>query len=206
MDIASLRQLFDSDLASARAEADLRGVRDKYLSRKNGLVSAFMKTVAAAPAGERAALGQAANEFKAHVETSIEARLAAASATRPAGDAIDVTLPGRPPLLGHRHPLLASARADRSHLPPPGLPHRRRPGAGGRLPQLRSAQHAGRAPRARHAGHAVSRRARAGRRAGRRDTAADAHLGHADPLHGDAPAADPADRARAASTAATAST
>ena len=105
MDIASLKQLFDNDLASARAEADLRGVRDKYLSRKNGLVSAFMKTVAGAPAEQRASLGQAANEFKAHVETSIEARLAAATASRPAGDAVDVTLPGRPPLLGHRHPL-----------------------------------------------------------------------------------------------------
>jgi phenylalanyl-tRNA synthetase alpha chain len=105
MDIASLKQLFDSDLASARTEADLRGVRDKYLSRKNGLVSAFMKTVAGAPADQRAPLGQAANQFKAHVETSIETRLAAASASRPAGDAVDVTLPGRPPLLGHRHPL-----------------------------------------------------------------------------------------------------
>ena len=105
MDIAALKQLFDSDLASARAEAELRAVRDKYLSRKNGLVSAFLKTVAGAPIEQRASLGQAANQFKAHVETSIEARLAEASARRPAGDAIDVTLPGRPPLLGHRHPL-----------------------------------------------------------------------------------------------------
>jgi phenylalanyl-tRNA synthetase alpha chain len=105
MDIASLRQLFDNDLAAARAEAELRAVRDKYLSRKNGLVSGFMKTVAGAPVEQRASLGQAANEFKAHVETSIEARLAGASAQRPAADAIDVTLPGRPPLLGHRHPL-----------------------------------------------------------------------------------------------------
>ena len=43
MDIASLRQLFDDDLAHAESEADLRSVRDKYLSRKNGLISAFMK-------------------------------------------------------------------------------------------------------------------------------------------------------------------
>ena len=38
-----------------------------------------------------------------------------------------------------------------------GFTDRRRPGGRGRLPQLRSAQHAGRASRARHAGHAVPR-------------------------------------------------
>ena len=105
MDIASLRQQFDSDLAAARGEADLRAIRDKYLSRKNGLVSAFMKTVAAAAADQRAALGQSANEFKAYVESGLQARLADAATARPVGDAIDVTLPGRPPLVGHRHPL-----------------------------------------------------------------------------------------------------
>src|SRR6185503_5774992 len=76
------------------------------------------------------------------------------------------------------------------------LPHRRGPRARGRLPQLRSAQHAGGAPRARHAGHALPEDAGARRR--RRtpgDAAAHAHVRHADPLHGDAPAADPADRA-----------
>ena len=105
MDIASLKQQFDTDLAAARGDADLRGIRDKYLSRKNGLVSAFMKTVAAAPADERAALGQSANEFKTYVESGLQARLADTATARPAGDAIDVTLPGRPALVGHRHPL-----------------------------------------------------------------------------------------------------
>jgi phenylalanyl-tRNA synthetase alpha chain len=105
MDIPALRQQFESDLAHARSEADLRAVRDKYLSRKNGLVAAFMKAVASAPADQRPALGQAANEFKQHIEAVLSARLAQAAAARPAGDAIDVTLPGRPPLVGHRHPL-----------------------------------------------------------------------------------------------------
>jgi phenylalanyl-tRNA synthetase alpha chain len=105
MDIASLRQQFDADLAGAGGEPDLRAIRDKYLSRKNGLVAAFMKTVASAPADRRPALGQSANQFKAYVEAGIEARLGQALATRPAGDAIDATLPGRAPLLGHRHPL-----------------------------------------------------------------------------------------------------
>jgi phenylalanyl-tRNA synthetase alpha chain len=105
MDIASLKQQFDRELASATSEPELRALRDRYLSRKNGLVSAFMKAVATAPAEQRPALGQAANELKQLIDTQLTGRLAQASATRPAGDAIDVTLPGRAPLLGHRHPL-----------------------------------------------------------------------------------------------------
>src|SRR3954454_12506845 len=105
MDIPSLKQQFDREVAAAAGEADLRAIRDKYLSRKNGLVSAFMKTLGSAAPDQRAALGQAANEFKAYVEGGLDQRLADASRTRPVADAIDVTLPGRPPLVGHRHPL-----------------------------------------------------------------------------------------------------
>jgi phenylalanyl-tRNA synthetase alpha chain len=105
MDIDSLTRQFADDLALAGSEAELRALRDKYLSRKNGLISAFMKAVAAAPADQRPALGQAANQLKQQVETVVTARLDAAAHNRPVGDAIDVTLPGRAPLLGHRHPL-----------------------------------------------------------------------------------------------------
>ncbi|HEX9368075.1 MAG TPA: phenylalanine--tRNA ligase subunit alpha [Vicinamibacterales bacterium] len=105
MDIESLTKLFAHDLAGAGSEADLRGLRDKYLSRKNGLISAFLKAVATAPQDDRPALGQAANQLKRHIDFTLIAHLSQMSANRPAVDAIDVTLPGRPPLLGHRHPL-----------------------------------------------------------------------------------------------------
>ena len=104
MDLSTLQQQFESDLARASGDAELRAIRDKYLSRKNGLVPAFLKTVASAPADARPALGQAANELKKRVESAIDERLAAA-ARKPRADAIDVTLPGREPLVGHRHPL-----------------------------------------------------------------------------------------------------
>jgi phenylalanyl-tRNA synthetase alpha chain len=105
MDIASLRTQFEQDVTAARTEVELRGVHDKYLSRRNGLISAFLKDVAAAPADVRPALGKAANELKQHVEATCKARLAEAAASKPRVDAIDVTLPGRPALIGHRHPL-----------------------------------------------------------------------------------------------------
>jgi phenylalanyl-tRNA synthetase alpha chain len=105
MDIPSLTQQFDAELASAASEVELRALRDRYLARKGGLLPALLKDVASAPADVRPALGRDANQLKQHIDAALTERLAQASARRPAGDAIDVTLPGRPPLLGHRHPL-----------------------------------------------------------------------------------------------------
>src|SRR6185436_18089213 len=105
MDTASLKQQFDREATAAVSEADLRALKDRYLARKGGLLSTLLKDVAAAPADRRPALGRAANQLKQHIETQLNERLAQATAKRPAGDAIDVTLPGRPPLVGHRHPL-----------------------------------------------------------------------------------------------------
>ncbi|HEY2432169.1 MAG TPA: phenylalanine--tRNA ligase subunit alpha [Vicinamibacterales bacterium] len=107
--LESHRSQFDSDAAAASNDVDVRGVRDKYLSRKNGLIGALMKAVAGAPAEKRPALGRAANELKQYAETVIEQKLAAAGdaarlrAAR--ADTLDVTLPGRAPLVGRRHPL-----------------------------------------------------------------------------------------------------
>src|SRR4051812_8480876 len=105
MDISSLRTQFERELASSASEAELRALRDRYLARKGGLVSTLLKDVASASADQRPALGRDANQLKQHIETQLNERLAQATAKRPAGDAIDVTLPGRPPLVGHRHPL-----------------------------------------------------------------------------------------------------
>jgi phenylalanyl-tRNA synthetase alpha chain len=103
--VEALRQQFDQELAGATSEADLRAVRDRYLARKGGLVSALLKALGQAPADERPRLGQLANQLKTEIETRLEARLAAASAARPPVGAVDVTLPGRRPRIGHRHPL-----------------------------------------------------------------------------------------------------
>src|SRR3954470_8774572 len=103
------RKLFDADMAAAANEADVRAVRDKHLSRHNGLITALMKTVAGAPAEKRTGLGRAANALKQYADSQIKERLseltALARARQQQRNAIDVTLPGRRPLTGHRHPL-----------------------------------------------------------------------------------------------------
>ena len=103
--LESLRQQFEQDLASAGTEADLRALRDKYLSRKGGLVSGLLKSLGSAPAEDRPRLGQLANALKEQIDTSLGARIDAAAQARPPKGAVDVTLPGRTPAIGHRHPL-----------------------------------------------------------------------------------------------------
>ena len=103
--IAALRADFERDLAGATTVATLRAVRDRYLARKGGLVSALLKSLGAAPADVRPRLGKLANDLRQQIESQIDERLAAAEAERPPAGAVDLTLPGRQPTLGHRHPL-----------------------------------------------------------------------------------------------------
>jgi phenylalanyl-tRNA synthetase alpha chain len=103
--LESLRQQFEQDLASAGTESDLRTLRDKYLSRKGGLISALLKSLGSAPAEERPRLGQLANAAKEHIDRVLGERIEAAAQARLPKGAVDVTLPGRTPAIGHRHPL-----------------------------------------------------------------------------------------------------
>ena len=45
LEVEALRARFDRDLADARSEAEVRGVRDRYLARKGGLVSGLLKAL-----------------------------------------------------------------------------------------------------------------------------------------------------------------
>jgi phenylalanyl-tRNA synthetase alpha chain len=104
-DIDALRAQFEQDLAQAAGEPALRAVRDRYVSRKGGLVSGLLKALGSAPAADRPRLGQLANALKQEIEARLDERLTAAAETRPPRGAVDVTLAGRTPAVGHRHPL-----------------------------------------------------------------------------------------------------
>jgi phenylalanyl-tRNA synthetase alpha chain len=104
-DVEKLRQQFERDLAGAASDAALRSVRDRYLARKGGLVSALLKGLGQVAADERPRVGQQVNQLKAEIEAALDERLASVAASRPPFGAVDVTLPGRVPRLGHRHPL-----------------------------------------------------------------------------------------------------
>src|SRR5262252_8658956 len=96
---------FEADLAKATSARDAQAVRDRFLGRKNSVVASWMQMISGASADEKREIGRLANELKQAIEERWTAyRAAAAENERPAGS-IDVTLPGREPSIGHRHPL-----------------------------------------------------------------------------------------------------
>jgi phenylalanyl-tRNA synthetase alpha chain len=102
--VATAISRFEAELAQAKSPRDAQAVRDRFLARKNGVVASWMQTIGAAPPEQKREIGRLANELKQAIEARWEQYQSAATlAPLPGG--VDVTLPGREPLLGHRHPL-----------------------------------------------------------------------------------------------------
>jgi len=99
------RELFRAELGDVRTDAELQALRTRWVGRKGSWVAAFMDALATATPDQKKAFGRGANELKKEVEAAIAEREAALVATRRPAHAVDITLPGRTPSLGHRHPL-----------------------------------------------------------------------------------------------------
>jgi len=99
------RELFRAELAEARSDHALQSLRTRWLGRKGSWVAAFMDALATATPEHKRALGRGANELKKEVEAAIAEREAVLVSTKRPPNAVDITLPGRVPVLGHRHPL-----------------------------------------------------------------------------------------------------
>jgi len=107
--VGALRAEFDAAVGEAADEAALRALRDRFLGRRAGAVTALLKQLGSLSPDERRAGGQQLNELKRELEARLKEALAAQE-RRKAGEAlareaVDVTLPGREPARGSRHPL-----------------------------------------------------------------------------------------------------
>jgi phenylalanyl-tRNA synthetase alpha chain len=76
-----------------------------WTGRKSGRVADLMAHLPSLPPADRKAFGQQVNALKTTVEQALAEREAALAATRRPANAVDITLPGRAPAIGHRHPL-----------------------------------------------------------------------------------------------------
>ncbi len=94
----------DAAPATARAAA-IEALTIGWTGRKSGRLTDLMGHLPSLPAADRRAFGQLVNALKSRVEQALTERAIAAAATRRPAGAVDVTLPGRAPALGHRHPL-----------------------------------------------------------------------------------------------------
>ncbi len=95
-------------LEAAKESAELENLRVSLLGKK-GELTAVLKMMGKLSAEERPVLGQLANSVRATIEERLETRkaelAAAALEARLAAEALDVTVPGVKPEMGHRHPM-----------------------------------------------------------------------------------------------------
>src|SRR5688572_13638861 len=99
------RDLFRAELAEVRTDAALQALRTRWIGRNNSWITAFMDAVKSAAPEQKKTLGKGANELKKEVEAALAELEASLAATRRPANAVDITLPGRIPQLGYRHPL-----------------------------------------------------------------------------------------------------
>jgi len=107
--VKRLREEFEAALRDAVDPSSMQGLRDRYVGRKSGAVTALMKSLGGLAAEARKEAGQELNALKEHVEARLEearSRLEnRARDERLVRETVDVTLPGRTAAIGRLHPL-----------------------------------------------------------------------------------------------------
>jgi phenylalanyl-tRNA synthetase alpha chain len=104
-ELDQIRERFRQAFDAAATLAEVRAVRHRFLSRADGEATAAVKLIAGRPVEERRTFGAAANALKQEIAAALDQREAALLAEAPVEGALDVTLAGRVPPLGRRHPL-----------------------------------------------------------------------------------------------------
>ena len=95
-------------LRSAEGLGELDSIRVKYLGKK-GVLTELLRSMRDVAPEDRPAIGKLTNQVKEHINSELELVTENLKAkereAKLAADAIDITLPGRRPILGRKHPL-----------------------------------------------------------------------------------------------------
>ena len=104
-ELAELSQQFETEAAEVADQAAWEALRVRWIGRKQGIVRERLAAFKEVPPEQKRDYGQAVNRLKQQVEGRL-AELEGSLAEAPAGGpGLDVTLPGRRPLLGSTHPV-----------------------------------------------------------------------------------------------------
>ncbi|MBN2242876.1 MAG: phenylalanine--tRNA ligase subunit alpha [Acidobacteria bacterium] len=105
--IEELKERFEREFASISGMEAWKSVRDTFLARDSGIITAEMKKLRELPKEERPAFGQAINRLRSTIENRLQERHDELKKAALAGlqSRLDVTRPGFPYALGSAHPI-----------------------------------------------------------------------------------------------------
>lgn len=106
--LEALKQNVLAELEQADTLAVLNELRVKYLGKK-GLMTEILRGMGKLSSEERPVIGQLANQIRNELEELLAGKLTAVKEAekqqRLEAERLDITLPGKKPALGHKHPL-----------------------------------------------------------------------------------------------------
>ncbi len=111
--IEAIKAAVSKQLAASQALQDVQNVRVQYLGKKGELTS-IMKELKTLSKEERPKVGQLVNAARSVIEEQVKAKMEELKEQeleqKIQSEKIDITLPGRRPVLGHEHPLHLTRR------------------------------------------------------------------------------------------------
>src|SRR5262245_42743218 len=107
--LRAIEEQFYADRVRISDRKSLEDIRNRYLSRKSGLLTLELQNLGKLPKDDRAEFGRVANQIKVRIEAALETLQTSfdeqEKRTALEREALDVTLPGNRRRVGHRHPL-----------------------------------------------------------------------------------------------------
>ena len=103
--VEKLLSALDKESSLVKGEADKKAFRDRWLARKDGILTQINELwLKAAPKEAKREVGQRVNKLKAEVEQKVDAALTTQSSKTK--EAIDISLPGIHRPIGAEHPII----------------------------------------------------------------------------------------------------
>ena len=108
--VRELLAALDQEAAKLSGENEWKVFRDRWMSRKSGVLMQVTEWLKTAPKEQKRDVGQRVNEVKVKIEAAVDAAEArvqsSAASSRLLTERIDITLPGNRRPLGVKHPVL----------------------------------------------------------------------------------------------------
>lgn len=103
-EIAFLKKEIQGKISRIADQEELKQVRIEFLGRRQGKLTSLLKQLVDLPLKERPELGKLINDLKSYVQEALDQKEEGINEEKNIEE-VDITLPGKRPLLGGLHPL-----------------------------------------------------------------------------------------------------